>query len=191
MFFVFLKQCHYSFSISQFLELNMELSHPVSVPLSIGAVLEEVVALDLEVRDEPDPTPPSSLDFFRLVFLGMSGRSLAGESEPPSPEPGRLCRLDLEPSDGSLVCRLLDLDSFFGEEVLPLPVSDEEWRLDVFDTSGWSSGNEEFAFLYFWFASAVQFQLYTNENKGILSCKVLFSKIIQRFLVDRDVSIVM
>lgn len=123
----------------------------MSCPGSIGAVLEEV-PLDLEVRDEPEPepepepTPPSSLDFFRRVFLGMFGRSLAGESE-PLPDPGRLCRLDPELSDDSL-CRLE-----FLAFPLPLPLSDDEWRLDVFDPSGWSSGNEEFAFLYFWFAS--------------------------------------
>lgn len=127
-----LRNAHYSLSISLFLELKMELSYPVSCPGSIGAVLEEV-PLDLEVRDEPELTPPSSLDFFRRVFLGMSGRSLAGESE-PLPDPGRLCRLVLGPSDDSL-CRL-ELLAFFGELLPPLPFSDDEWRLDVFDTSG-------------------------------------------------------
>ena len=108
----------YSLSISLFLELEMELSYSVSCPGSIG---EDDVPLDLEVRDEL--TPPSSFDFFRLVFLGMSGRSLAGESEPP-PDPGRLCRLVFVPSDDSL-CRLVLL-AFFGELLPPLPFSDDE-----------------------------------------------------------------
>lgn len=134
-----------------FLELEMALSYPVPCPGSSGAVLEEL-PLDLEVRDEPELTPPSSLDFFRRVFFGMSGRSLAGESVPP-PDPDWLCLLDLGPSDDSL-CRL-ELLAFFGEVEPPLPFSDDDWRLDVFDPSELSSGNEEFAFLYFWFASAV------------------------------------
>jgi len=96
----------------------------VSCPGSIGVVLEDDMPFDLEVRDElPELTPPSSLDFFRLVFLGMSGRSLAGESEPP-PDPGRLCRLVFVPSDDSL-CRLVLL-AFFGELLPPLPFSDDE-----------------------------------------------------------------
>lgn len=88
-----------------------------------AAVLEEV-PLDLDDRD-PATVPPGtdSLDFFRRDFLGMSGRSLAGDSEPAAESSWILpC---LEPSAESFLWCRRELRDFFGESLPPFSLEEE------------------------------------------------------------------
>lgn len=108
--------------LSLFIELCAAPSDPGS-DAGAAAVLEEV-PFDLDDRD-PGMVPlgSASLDFFRRDFLGISGRSLAGDSEPAAESSGILpC---LEPSAESFLWCRRELLDFFGESVPPFSLEEE------------------------------------------------------------------
>ena len=94
-------------------------------------------ALDLNFDDPP---PLESFDFFLLVFLGMSGGTLAGDpSSPWSESLDMSCRVGLDPSEEEslgledlLDCLGLSDFSFVGESAM-LP---DDGLLDALGSSG-------------------------------------------------------
>lgn len=87
-----------------------------------AAVLEEV-PLDFDDRDPATVLPGTdSLDFFRRDFLGISGRSLAGDSEPA--DASSWIRPCLEPSEESFRWCRLELLDFFGDSGAPFSLEE-------------------------------------------------------------------
>lgn len=112
--------------------------------------------MDLIFDDPPRVT--DSLDFFRHDFLGISGRSLEGESFPGLDSFGQesfeWCRLGcLDLVDGSF---------FFGDSFVLRSV--EGWRLDDFGNS-WRSRTGDFDLLLHLPESARTKTLAINESK--------------------------
>lgn len=112
--------------------------------------------MDLIFDDPPRVT--DSLDFFRHDFLGISGRSLEGESFPVLDSFGQesfeWCRLGcLDLVDGSF---------FFGDSFVLRSV--EGWRLDDFGNS-WRSRTGDFDLLLHLPESTRTKTLAINESK--------------------------